>query len=52
MITFLWIILVSDELCREIQYIYITLNNSFPKIVRLWDNVEKCGGAREAILIN
>ena len=37
------------QICRENKNIYFTFNNVFSRrSCRLWDNVEKCGGAREA----
>jgi hypothetical protein len=47
-----WIILrmriVSDKSCREHQNSHFIFHNFFRKSCRLLDNVEKCGGAREA----
>jgi hypothetical protein len=48
-----WILLrirmFSDQSCREDQNIYFKLSNFFfRKSCRLWDNVEKYGGARQA----
>jgi hypothetical protein len=49
-----WLILlrmrnVSDIYCRENQNTYFVLSFFFfPKIVPLWDNVEKCGRAVQA----
>ena len=47
-----WIILrmrcVSIKSCRENQNRHFMFINFFPKVVPLWYNVEKCGGAREA----
>jgi hypothetical protein len=39
---------VSDESCRENQNTHFVLNNFFRKSCRLWDNVGKCGTARQA----
>jgi hypothetical protein len=47
-----WILLrmrnVSDKSCRENQNTHFMFNNVFPKILPLWDNVEKYGTARQA----
>jgi hypothetical protein len=47
-----WIFLitrnVSNKIYRENQNTYFIFNNFFRKLRRLWDNVEKCGGARGA----
>jgi hypothetical protein len=47
-----WIILRMRNLwiksCRENQNTYFMFSNVFRKSCRLWDNVEKCDGAREA----
>jgi hypothetical protein len=51
-IIFRWILLrmrnVSDKICTENQNIHFMFNNIFPKIVLLWDNVEKHGRPRQA----
>ena len=39
---------VSNESCREIKTHILCSVPLFRKSCRLWDNVEKCGGAREA----
>jgi hypothetical protein len=39
---------VSDKRCRENQNINFIFNNVFRKSCRLWDNVEKYGGAGHA----
>jgi hypothetical protein len=39
---------VLDESCREKQNTLFMFSNFLPKIVPLWDNVEKYVGAREA----
>jgi hypothetical protein len=39
---------VLDKSCRENQNTHFLFCNFFPKIASLLDNVEKCGGAREA----
>jgi hypothetical protein len=41
---------VSNTVCAENQNTLFISNNFFPprKSCRLWVNVEKCGGAREA----
>jgi hypothetical protein len=39
---------VSHKSCTENQYIYFIFNIFLPKIVRVWDNVEKYDGARQA----
>ena len=39
---------VSDKSCRQNQNIHFIIGNLFRKSCRLWDNVEKSGGAREA----
>ena len=38
---------VLDKSCRKIKTHFV-YGNFFPKIAPLWDNVEKCGGARGA----
>ena len=52
MIILRWILLkirnVSEKFCRGNQHIYFTFHNLFPKIIPLWDNVEKYGKARHA----
>jgi hypothetical protein len=44
----LWMRNILDSGCRENQNTYFMFINIFPKIVPLWDNVEKYGGARQA----
>ena len=39
---------VSDKSCRENQNTHFVFSNFIPKIVRLWDNVEKFCTARHA----
>jgi hypothetical protein len=39
---------VSDRNCRENQYTHFTIYNYFQKLCCLWDNVEKCGQAKQA----
>jgi hypothetical protein len=39
---------VSDKIFRENHNIYFIVSNVFHKVVLLWDNVEKCGGTRQA----
>ena len=39
---------VSNKSCRENQNTHFMSNNFFRKLCRLRDNVEKCGGTREA----
>ena len=39
---------VLDQRCIKNQNIHFTFKNLLTKIVSLWDNVEKCGGARGA----
>jgi hypothetical protein len=47
-----WILLstrnVSNKSCSKNQNTYFTFNNFFLQSCRLWENVEKCGRAREA----
>jgi hypothetical protein len=47
-----WILImrnISDKSCRDYQNtLFMFSNFFFSKIVTLWDNVEKCGGARQA----
>ena len=38
---------VSHKSCRENQNTYFMFNNFSRKLCHLWDNVEKCGEARE-----
>jgi len=40
--------IVSDESCRENQYLHFVFNNFFQILSHLWDNVEKCGRCRQA----
>jgi hypothetical protein len=39
---------VLDKSCRENQNTHFTFSNVFRKLCRLWVNVEKFGGARDA----
>jgi len=39
---------VSNKTCRENRNTHFVISIFFRKSCRLWDNVEKCGAARQA----